>query len=99
MSEAGDEFLDFALAEGKSDRKNAEDELLAMRESSKLWKREGRERCKGTSAAEDVDNVFCANRDGALVVVVKVVVREEALSECVLKRNGREEGRGPSGAA
>lgn len=69
----GNEFVHFALAEDRKDRRAAKEEISKVGERSRIWKRAERKRLEKASAVNDAGSVFCAKREGALLVVDGVV--------------------------
>lgn len=77
--EKEDESVGFAMAEDRSDKKDAEEKLCKVGEGRGVWSRKGEKRSNGTSDADDIDGVLCAEEGGALVVVTGVLVGKGAV--------------------
>lgn len=58
MSKKEDEFVGFALADGGSDKTDAEVEVLEVGERRGFWRRRGGEGEIGAGAADDVGRVL-----------------------------------------
>lgn len=65
MGEKRDKFVGFESAESGRETRDAENKLFELGEEGRVWRREEREVWKRQSAVDDVNGVFCAEKEGA----------------------------------
>lgn len=76
MSEKGDEFVRFVIAESGSHRKIAKKKLFAVEERSGVRRRREGNEGHEARAVGDVDGFVCVEGEGTLVIAVGVLVGE-----------------------
>lgn len=86
MGEEGYERGGFAPFESKKDRREAEEDLFAVRERTGSGEENGGRKWKGARTVHDISSVLRAKRERTLIVAIRTSVKKEMLSRRGLER-------------